>query len=127
MTSKARFLNACKILMNFDLSTLESAGVIKPGVIGGSDWSRLNKDPLVFLAKLPEDRFDALWALMESQQPTDRSMSEAVRADTRACKIVAQFISTNRSPNETLEDFVRRIVIAVVAEIEQPTALQVAA
>lgn len=64
----ARFRNACMILMNIDLDELEKAGVITPGATGSS-WERFNRDPLMFIAKLPDDRYAALYALIEARQP----------------------------------------------------------
>lgn len=63
------FVNACRIIMNLDKHVLEAAGVLKPGQVGGSDWDRLNRDPFMFLLKLPEDRLERLWTLIEARQP----------------------------------------------------------
>jgi hypothetical protein len=52
-----------------DFDTLADAGVLtrrpdgKPSK-GGSDWTRFNADPLVFIAKLPTDRRNKLAALL---------------------------------------------------------------
>lgn len=64
-----KFHNTCRILMNIDLDELEKAGVIEPGANGGSDWTRFNKDPLMFVIKLPTDRYGRLWGLIEDRQP----------------------------------------------------------
>lgn len=63
------FVNACRIIMNLDKHVLEAAGVLNPGQVGGSDWDRLNRDPFMFLLKLPEDRLERLWTLIVSRQP----------------------------------------------------------
>ena len=68
MTS-ARFLNAAKILLNMDKDELERAGVLTPSAVGGSDWTRFNNDPLIFLVKLPDDRYARLWEMIEARQP----------------------------------------------------------
>lgn len=44
---------------NVSKDDLVQAGVIGRGV-GGSDWSRFNKDPMMFILKLPSDRMSAL-------------------------------------------------------------------
>ena len=67
--SRHAFMNAVRILMNIDKHELEGAGVLKPNQVGGSDWTRFNKDPLMFMAKLPDDRMDSLWGLIQSRQP----------------------------------------------------------
>ncbi|MGQ4273438.1 hypothetical protein [Terrihabitans sp. B22-R8] len=69
MSEAARFRSACHIMMNLDKHELEEAGVIKPGAVGGSDWTRFNRDPLIFVVKLPDDRFAALWRLIEASLP----------------------------------------------------------
>lgn len=77
--SRHAFLNACRILMNISKHELENAGVMKVGQVGGSDWSRFNNDPLMFMAKLPDDRMGALWGLIQSRQP------EGLRAYGAVC------------------------------------------
>ena len=54
--SEPQLRNLSAILMNIDLDELEAAGVITPGAQGGSDWERFNKDPLMFILKLNQDR-----------------------------------------------------------------------
>lgn len=66
---KLKFFNACRILLNIDRHELEAAGVIEPGAVGGTCWTRFNRDPLVFMAKLSDERADRLWALIEARQP----------------------------------------------------------
>lgn len=61
------FRNVCAILLNLDLDQLEAAGVITPGAKGGSDWTRFNKEPLIFVLKLPTERREALWALVQDR------------------------------------------------------------
>lgn len=63
------FVNTCRIIMSLDKHVLEAAGVLNPGQVGGSDWDRLNRDPFMFLLKLPEDRLERLWTLIVSRQP----------------------------------------------------------
>ena len=48
---------------NISIKDLVNAGVIT-GTIGGSDWSRFNKDPMIFIMKLPRDRLPALCTLL---------------------------------------------------------------
>lgn len=67
-----RFINACRILMNLDKDVFEDAGVIMPNQVGGNDWNRFNKNILMFIVKLPDARFDALWRLIEERQPQPR-------------------------------------------------------
>ena len=43
-----------------DRATLEDAGVLKRGQVGGSDWKRFNDDPMMFIIKLPDDKLEAL-------------------------------------------------------------------
>lgn len=50
-------------MMNIDKHTLVEAGVIT-GSRGGSDWSRFNDDPLVFICKLGDDQRDILAAMV---------------------------------------------------------------
>jgi hypothetical protein len=64
-----RFHNACRILLNIDKDELEKAGVMALDQVGGSDWDRFNRDPLMFMLKLPTPRFEALWSLIEDRQP----------------------------------------------------------
>ncbi|MCB1423184.1 MAG: hypothetical protein KDJ69_12110 [Nitratireductor sp.] len=68
---KMAFHNACRILLNIDLDELERAGVIHPGNKdrGGSSWKRFNDEPLIFILKLPTERFEKLWQLIEERQP----------------------------------------------------------
>ena len=51
------FHNACRIMLNIDKDELESAGIISPNANGGSDWTRFNEDPLMFVIKLPTEKF----------------------------------------------------------------------
>ena len=76
MTLDARkFRNTCALMCNIDKDELETANVIKLGAVGGSDWTRFNRDPLLFILKLPDGRFQALWELLESKQPNDMKES----------------------------------------------------
>jgi len=87
--TRERFLNAAKILLNIDKDELEAAGVIKPGAVGGSDWTRFgsdwtrfNDDPLIFLVKLPDDRYARLWEMIEARQPKLKVSSPSATAET---------------------------------------------
>ena len=64
-----RFRNTFAILMNVDKHELEVAGVMRPDQVGGGDWERFNKDIGMFVLKLPDDRLEALYELVESRQP----------------------------------------------------------
>ncbi|WP_116654388.1 hypothetical protein [Pelagibacterium sediminicola] len=73
-----RFRNMFAILHNLDLWVLEEAGVITPGANGGSDWTRFNRDLTTFVLKLPDDRLEKLFALVESRQPNPQSIERAL-------------------------------------------------
>jgi hypothetical protein len=81
MIDQRRFINACRILMNLDKDVLEDAGVIKPNQVGGSDWTRFNKDILMFIVKLPDERFEAIWHLIEERQPQPRPIPAPIIID----------------------------------------------
>lgn len=56
-------------MMNLDFHQLADAGVLTRGPdgrpsVGGSDWDRFSRDPLVFICKLPDDRRDILAAMV---------------------------------------------------------------
>lgn len=74
------FRDLCHVLLNVDLADLETAGVITPGAVGGSDWRRFNNEPLIFVLKLPDSRREALWKLLEERQPEHSWRSEAENA-----------------------------------------------
>lgn len=63
------FVNACRIILNIDKDVLEDASVIRPHQVGGCDWDRLNRDPLGFIIRLPDERMERLWGLIEQRQP----------------------------------------------------------
>lgn len=65
--SESRFREMFEVLHNIDLADLETAGVIKPNAVGGSDWSRFNDDLTTFVLKLPAERVEALAKLVESR------------------------------------------------------------
>ena len=52
---------------NMDRTTLEDAGIMKPGQIGGSDWKRFNEEAMTFIIKLPEERLAILARLIENE------------------------------------------------------------
>lgn len=57
------------ILINLDFDQLADAGVLERGsdgrpAEGGSSWERFNRDPLMFILKLPDDKLDALVRLI---------------------------------------------------------------
>lgn len=64
-----KFADLCRTMLNIDLDQLESAGVITPGATGGTSWKRWNDDWRVFVAKLDDDRLDALFGLLQQQNP----------------------------------------------------------
>lgn len=68
MKPSLRFLNACRILLNIDKHELVEAGIMH-GNEGGNDWSRFNRDPLMFIIRLDDDKIERLWQLIESRQP----------------------------------------------------------
>lgn len=101
------FVNACRIIMNIDKHDLEAAGVMKPGQIGGSDWDRLNRDPFMFLLKLPDARLERLWALIEKRQPKPD-------ASFHTCLIVERLIRikdrlTDRAERDAINEAVAAI------------------
>jgi len=63
-----KFADLCRTMLNIDLDQLENAGVITPGATGSS-WKRWNDDWRVFVAKLDDDRVQALWKLLQEQNP----------------------------------------------------------
>ena len=67
--SPHRFRNACLILLHFDRDQLEAAGIVRRNPHGDDLWALYQARPIHFLAKLDEERLDALWALIEAQQP----------------------------------------------------------
>ncbi|PQV58769.1 hypothetical protein LX70_00582 [Defluviimonas denitrificans] len=78
--TRERFLNAAKILLNIDKDELEAAGVLTPGAVGGSDWTRFNDEPLIFLVKLPDDRYARLWQMIEARQPKQKKPGSSFHA-----------------------------------------------
>lgn len=65
-----RFYNACMILLNLDMHELVDAGIIASGNAdtGLSSWLRFTRDPLVFIAKIDDEKRDKLFALINSRQ-----------------------------------------------------------
>ena len=63
-----RFGNATRIMMNIDKHQLVDAGIMHDNE-GGNDWSRWNRDPLGFIARLDDPKMEKLWQLIESRQP----------------------------------------------------------
>lgn len=55
------------IMLNLDKDTLEDAGVLKRGQVGGSDWKRFNDQPLMFILKLPDDKLEKLTAVIAAE------------------------------------------------------------
>jgi hypothetical protein len=55
------------VLHNIPLWDLEEAGVITPGAKGGSDWKRFNNDLTSFVLKLPSERLEKLWRLVDGK------------------------------------------------------------
>jgi hypothetical protein len=70
----AKFREAIHILLNFSFDELADAGVLNrwpdgTPAEGGSDWKRFNDDLGFFILKLPDDRLEALWKMVEARQP----------------------------------------------------------
>lgn len=58
-------------LCNFNADQLIKAGVLMADTkgnpaVGGSDWTRYNNDPLIFIIKLPNDRLENLASLINA-------------------------------------------------------------
>jgi len=75
MTAR-KFRNAIAIILNLDFDELADAGVLRrhPDGMptqGGSDWHRLNSDLGMFVLKLPTERLEALWSMIEARQPRE--------------------------------------------------------
>jgi hypothetical protein len=62
-----QFRDIFHVLHNIDKSDLEAAGVITPGAIGGSDWTRFNNDIGTFVLKLRQEPLEALFELVRSR------------------------------------------------------------
>ena len=114
MTS-AQFLNAVKILLNIDLDELEKAGVITPGATGGSDWTRFNNDPLIFIVKLPGGRFDKLWELIEKRQRKPDSSFHAALIVERLIRIKDRL--SDRNERDAINE-----AVAAIYKIEERLA-----
>jgi hypothetical protein len=52
--------NFAYVMLNLDRDTLEQAGIMKPGQVGGGDWRRFNDEPMIFILKLPADKLEIL-------------------------------------------------------------------
>ncbi len=65
---KLTFHNCIRILMNIDKWELVEAGIIKDDSTSGTCWTRFNNDPLIFIAKLNDDAYDALWDIMKKRE-----------------------------------------------------------
>lgn len=64
-----QFRNTFAILHNLDKQELEDASVLIPDANGGSDWSRFTNGIGTFVLKLPTDRLEKLYALIDGRQP----------------------------------------------------------
>jgi hypothetical protein len=64
-----RFHNALRILLCTDRDELERAGVIETGPAGFAAWLDYLSEPLTFIVRLADEKFMALWAIIESRQP----------------------------------------------------------
>lgn len=64
-----QFADLCRTMLNIGADDLENAGVITPGATGGTCWERWDNTPLVFVAKLNDDRLQALVALLQELNP----------------------------------------------------------
>ncbi len=60
-----QLLSLARAWANTSKDDLIGAGVIT-GNEGGSDWTRFNSDPIMFILKLPRDRREALCRLLMS-------------------------------------------------------------
>jgi hypothetical protein len=72
----ADLLHLAYRMCNFSAHDLIKAGVLIADAagnpaIGGSDWTRLNNDPMTFIIKLPRDRLDKLAALIDDDKCID--------------------------------------------------------
>ncbi|TGR83554.1 hypothetical protein EN866_34145 [Mesorhizobium sp. M2D.F.Ca.ET.223.01.1.1] len=65
-----QFRDIFYVLHNIDLDSLEAAGVIKPGAVGGTDWKRFNSDLTTFVLKLRQENLEALFELVRGRMPT---------------------------------------------------------
>jgi hypothetical protein len=52
------------VMNNIDRDMLEQEGIIKPGQVGGGDWTRFNDEPMNFILKLSEDKLEKLASMI---------------------------------------------------------------
>lgn len=70
------FRNVCAILHNLELAEMMTAGAIA----SMTEWSRFNHEPLLFVLKLPTERREALWKMIEERMPPATPHPDHVRA-----------------------------------------------
>ena len=59
--------NFAYVMSNLDRDTLEQAGIIRRGAVGGSDWTRFNNDPMTFILKLEPARLQTLADIISAE------------------------------------------------------------
>lgn len=52
---------------NIDRDTLENYGIMKKGQVGGNDWGRFNKDPMMFILKCDADKLAKLAEIITTE------------------------------------------------------------
>lgn len=107
MGEKERFFNACMLLMNIDMQELVDAGIIREGNRdnGGISWKRFNDEPLIFLAKLNDQKRDALWKLLEARQPVKEQQSvdgKIVAVGRQDDALVVHFVIDGAPPSSPI-------------------------
>ena len=66
-----KFADLCRTMLNIDRADLERVGVLTPSKTddGGTSWKRWDDTPLIFIAKLGDERLQALWELLRELNP----------------------------------------------------------
>lgn len=66
-----KFSDLLRTMMNIDRDQLEAVGVLTQGKTddGGTSWKRWNNEPFMFVMKLDDERLQALWRLLQQQNP----------------------------------------------------------
>ena len=137
-----KFADLCRTMLNIDRDELENAGVLTPGKTddGGTSWKRWNDDWRVFVAKLDDERLQALFALLQQHnpkafEPAGLLLNPADVANLidllRACRVyvhVANIAAAHQSQRPVLEHtgaVIRNIDNALTdlgfSENEEPT------
>jgi hypothetical protein len=55
------------VMLNLDRDTLEQAGIMRPGQVGGGDWTRFNDEPMMFIMKLSPDNLKKLAEIVTNE------------------------------------------------------------